>query len=84
MKAIKNPQPSGKGAGVVYISDFLKSDITTPRKFRIPTRATPEGWVKSCTQCGRHFIQRYMSGTVRGPRAELCTSCWIDGGMHGR
>ena len=82
MKTKKMPNPSGKGSGVVYIKEFLEADITTPYRFRIPGRTTSEGWIKSCGKCGRPFLQYFRAGTVRGPRAELCTSCWIEGGCH--
>ena len=42
----------------------------------------PVGWVRSCIQCGQHYVLHYQAGAVRTGREKLCVPCWIEGGMY--
>jgi len=50
--------------------------VGTAEIIKFPSPHTPFGWIRSCTECGKHFTAPYLTGTIRDGSENQCDHCW--------
>lgn len=63
-----DPRSEGRGTDI-SLAGAIKSI-----KFHVPH--TLLGWIRSCADCGQHFIAPYRTGPIRDGSENQCTQCW--------
>lgn len=65
-----DPRSGGRGIDI--------SLVGTIKSIKFPAPHTPLGWIRSCADCGQHFIASYRTGTIHSGSENKCAECWLE------